>query len=110
MFFCYFTVSLFGMKKGLGEKKMQNNTGKTWKEAGWMQCLRRQAFAESCQIWLRKLLASIRPDSSISEVSITVISELINSEEEKRVMFWIKLRLDRYLNLKAEWLIIYFTM
>lgn len=78
------------MKKGLGEKEMQNNTGKIWKQAVWMQCLKRQALAESCQIWLRELLASIRPDSSISKVTKTVIAELINSKEEKRVMFWIK--------------------
>lgn len=101
MFCCYSVVSLLDTRKGLGEKEMQNNTGKIWKQAGWMQCLKRQALALSCQIWLRELLASIRPDSSISEVSKTVIGELINSKEEKRLMFWIK-HLDHYLNLKSE--------
>lgn len=91
MFCCYSVVSLLDMKKGLGEKEMQNNTVQIWKQAGWMQCLKRQALAQSCQIWLRELLASIRPDSSISEVSETVIAELINSKEEKRVVLWIKL-------------------
>lgn len=54
-------------------------------------------------------MASIRPDSSISGVSITIISELINGKEEKKkgnVLDQTPLKhLDRYLNLKVEWLI-----